>query len=288
MEKRRKLSYVKDVDADKGLVRGYVSTFDWDRDGDRFVQGAWQLDAFKSNPVVLWGHRHSDLPIGRCVDLLEDENGLFAVTEMDQESEQGARVLSLYNRGFLNAFSVGFMLKNYKVEQRGENEKGIAITEAELYEYSAVSVPANSGALVSRETAEIAMKAISPDIIEVLHTKSSGEKFLVVPINNPPAPAEPVNTDGFEPALKGIIEMARIAKGSRLTEDRMTLVTTAMSVFNDLLTEHKGHVTQEEMDRLGASMKEFAGVLQSVYPAAADQIGKTISQIEKASQATAE
>src|SRR6185503_3521783 len=46
-----------------------LSTKDVDRDGDRIDPNGWDLSAYRQNPVVLYGHDHKSLPIGKCSDI---------------------------------------------------------------------------------------------------------------------------------------------------------------------------------------------------------------------------
>ena len=116
MDKKIKASYVKSIDAEKKTIQAYVSTYEWDRTEERFIRGAWDLENFKKNPVVLWGHNMHEVPIGKNIELLEDDKGLLATTQFDDKSEKAMAIFSLYERGFLNAFSVGFIRKNLVME----------------------------------------------------------------------------------------------------------------------------------------------------------------------------
>ena len=271
-EKKLKLGYVKKIDSKKKTIDAYVSTFEWDRMDERFVRGAWDLDQFKRNPVVLWSHDMSTPPIGRNIEMIEDEKGLLARTEFDSEGELSSQVFSLFERGFLNAFSVGFIRKNYVVEQMNENRKGLAITDAELYEYSAVSVPANPGAIVSREVAELAIKTLGNDAIKSL--KSDKEEYFMVP--------EQGKTDDLSGVLKRIVELAKTIKGTDLNESKRSLILTTMDVFKELIGDSQEQLNIKELTTLQNGLKEFASVLSIVHPEVAPNIIKLISQVDKA------
>ena len=287
-EKKKKLAYVKGIDLEKKTVSGYVSTYEWDRMEERFAQGAWDMKNFMKNPVVLWGHNTTQFPVGRNLSMEEDDKGLFAVTEFNQKDEFAMRVFQLFADRYMNAFSVGFIPKSFVLEPMpGMERKGLVWTEAELYEYSAVPVPANPGALISRELAELVMKTVGPRYVEVLATKSLGEQFLVVPKEKAeedetpalaPAPEEP----NLEGSLKGIITLANAAKGSKVPEQTRSLILTATTVFNEILSEQKEEITEDEMKTLGEAMKQFASVVQAHNPEAAELVQKSISKIEVA------
>jgi HK97 family phage prohead protease len=259
---------------------------------ERFSKGAWNLKNYLANPVVLWGHRNDQPPIGRNIALEEDEKGLYAVTEFNKDDATAMQVFGLFQGRFLNAFSVGFIPKAFMMEPMVNSErKGVVFTEAELYEYSAVSVPANPGALVTREVAEQVMKTLGPRYIEMVATKSLGEQFLVVPKElaekeegpgeeNDEEPSAEDITPHLEASLKGIITLANAAKGSKLPEQTRSLILTASTVFNEVLTESKEQISEEDMKLLKDATENFASVVKNIHPGAAELVTKSISKIE--------
>jgi HK97 family phage prohead protease len=125
-----------------------ASTPDVDRDGEVIVPAAFKnLDAYLgSNPVILWAHNYAHPPIGRATDGRITDEALeldieFATTPFARE------VKGLYDTGFMNAFSVGFIPKNYTHDSDGN----LVFTEADLLEVSAVPVPANAFATMRRQ-----------------------------------------------------------------------------------------------------------------------------------------
>lgn len=286
-----KRALAKAIDPEQKTIEGYASTFGWDRDDERFVRGAWDLGGYLKNPVVLWSHDLTQPPIARNAGITEDEHGLKTVTQFNPDDARSMEYFGLYEKGFLNAFSVGFIRKNYQMAQiEGTDRKGLEVTEAELFEYSAVSVPANPGALITRDLAEMAMKLIGQNSVEQVLTKSNGGDplFLVVPEDKRKEIQPPVEGDGFEPALQKVIELARIAKGSAMPDSRKSLVMTALSVFNEMLDAGEKQLTQEDMLKLGSALAEFGTVAANLYPEAAPIISKTISQVGKALEARRE
>src|SRR3990172_655897 len=61
----------KDVEVNKGLAYGevevIVSNSAVDRYGERIIMEGVDISQIKRNPVVLWGHQYSNLPIGQIV-----------------------------------------------------------------------------------------------------------------------------------------------------------------------------------------------------------------------------
>jgi len=126
---------------DTGTFEIVVSTDDTDRHGEIVDQAGLDKSAYMTNPVVLWGHNHSEMPVG-ITDEVYTRNlgtqmqtvarGRFAPHEFAQT------LRSLYEAGMLKTASIGFIPKEYD---------GNRITKAELLEWSFVSIPANPYAL---------------------------------------------------------------------------------------------------------------------------------------------
>ena len=118
-----------------------------DRYGDIVKSDSWILDHYLKNPVFLWGHNHHQLPVGKAIDVRvnKDESRLeFKIKFAVEESPFAAMVYKFYKNGFLNATSVGF--RPHSVEYDKDLDAYV-LSENELYELSAVTVPANPDAL---------------------------------------------------------------------------------------------------------------------------------------------
>ena len=132
----------------KGLVekkgennyRIVASTDSIDRQGDVIDQNGWIIDSYMKNPVMLWAHDYSALPVAKCINLAVESAGLVCEFEFApaEANPVAGQLKMLYDEGFMNAVSVGFIPK----EQNGN-----IITKAELLEISFVPVPANQDAL---------------------------------------------------------------------------------------------------------------------------------------------
>ena len=144
---------VKGINSKARTIRAYASTNAWDRYGERFEPRAFEqgLENFKKNPVVLFAHDYSNEPIGKVVEYEFDDKGLILVMKF-ANTPQAERIFSLYEGGFMSAFSVGFKPLEIAFEERvkGSGEMGAVFVRAELLENSAVPVPANPEAVVIR------------------------------------------------------------------------------------------------------------------------------------------
>lgn len=138
-------------------LEAVVSSDIVDRDGEIVVPKAFEkrLDTFKANPVLLWNHNPFEPPIGKVVDLEISEKRIDAKMQFRPEgdSELADDVFKAFAGGFLSSFSIGFRV--FEVEQSKDVATGrpnpVRITDGELFEISAVTIPANTDALVKAD-----------------------------------------------------------------------------------------------------------------------------------------
>lgn len=150
----------KNVDEKNGKFRVIASTDDVDRHGEVIVQSGWDIKNFMKNPVILFGHRSGNLPIGKATNVKIEKGemiieGIFASAEGNPLAQQ---VRALYDEGILKTVSVGLIIK-----KRDENDSNL-ILEAELLELSFVPIPANPNALDALKEAGI--KTLDLDLIQ--------------------------------------------------------------------------------------------------------------------------
>ena len=140
-------SVFKAQPTDDGTVKiqGYASTNDTDRAGDVIEKDAWLqggLDNFKNNPILLFNHDYNT-PIGKATGLEVTDRGLKIDGII---SKSAGKIADMVKEGILGAFSVGFRVKDADYI---EETDGLRIKDAELFEVSVVSVPANQSAVFS-------------------------------------------------------------------------------------------------------------------------------------------
>lgn len=165
------LKAIVTLKADKSGFDFLASTSAIDRQGDSIDQSGWELGNYKLNPVILWAHDYSQLPIGKAESIEVTDAGLkistvFASEKANPKAEQVRQLLA---EGFLNAVSVGFIPKE---------RNGNVITRAELLEVSVVPVPANQEALQLAIAKGIDFSLIAKDLEkgEVADVISEDEK----------------------------------------------------------------------------------------------------------------
>jgi len=135
-------SSVKDVDIKKGIVTGYLSSFDTkDYDNDIIVKGAYKksINERKENIFFLNQHNWSQ-PHGKFNVLSEDSKGLYFESEPLIKTTYSQDTLKLYEAGIIKEHSVGFITVQSEYDT---NEKARIIKEIKLLEGSNVTLGAN-------------------------------------------------------------------------------------------------------------------------------------------------
>ena len=142
----------------KGVLEGVASAMTVERDGELILPSAFEksIPAFlEKNPVMLWNHDPSQ-PIGRVAEMwVEDDQVPFKAHLADTPKAQ--EIAALYRGGTLNSVSVGFMPLAFSDDEADKlpGQKGVTITELELYELSAVAIPSNRDALARMKSASL-------------------------------------------------------------------------------------------------------------------------------------
>lgn len=140
----------------------------WQYGGDIIEVSSFQLKNFLKNPVVLDGHNY-DAVIGRGTAEIEGDKLVGSVTwDLHESNPRAILVAGQHARGIRSAVSIGFMpgkgttLRTQLPEDhpsrldpekqpKGTYWAGTYHRNAELYEWSSVSVPKDPGALKRRQ-----------------------------------------------------------------------------------------------------------------------------------------
>jgi HK97 family phage prohead protease len=148
---------VKAADDGSRKLSFTISTASVDRMGDTIAVDGWKLASYKKNPVVLWAHDASMLPVAKANKVYVDGGKLKADTEFTPPgmAKFNDTVFDMYKGGFLSATSVGFSPLKYAFTDDPQRRYGIDFLEQELLEFSAVPVPANGEALIEGRAAGI-------------------------------------------------------------------------------------------------------------------------------------
>ena len=131
-----------------------------DRDGDIIRVNGWILENYLKNPVFLWAHNYSSVPLGTTSQLIRRRNPNRLEFKDIRFPTEGLNpfadmILQLYQEGIINASSVGFLPYKWQDLEKSENEKdeppmwryGREFVKQELLELSGCPVPSNPAAL---------------------------------------------------------------------------------------------------------------------------------------------
>jgi hypothetical protein len=145
---------VKSIEGDDDLrVRGYASTNDVDRYEDIVEPSAFKstMDYYMKNGIVLLDHDPSQR-IGLPVDYEITDKGLVFEAKIMRgfhPLDVRERARTEMQQGILKAFSIGFRILSDEAVPRGNKSGRRRIKELELFEISAVGIPANRSTMFS-------------------------------------------------------------------------------------------------------------------------------------------
>lgn len=147
-----------------------------DREQDVVFAKGLDITNYLKNPVVLWGHDSSDLPIGKCVNIEQVDDGWLATVEFVPEDYPyiGAKAEAVRRSikdGFLSAVSIGFIPKEWNFNDEG----GLNILESELTEFSVVSVPCHQNAIVEERSLNTEQPLVQEDMDESEEEEKSSD-----------------------------------------------------------------------------------------------------------------
>lgn len=136
---------------DDGQFEGYASVFgNEDMDGDVVEKGAFRktIRESKGRVPILWQHDPWS-PIGESLELEEDEHGLRTRGQIVLDTRLGAEAYALLKRTkAFRGLSIGYQTIRREIENRDDGKVVRKLKELKLWEYSLVTFPANTLAVV--------------------------------------------------------------------------------------------------------------------------------------------
>jgi HK97 family phage prohead protease len=164
----------KAIDQEARSVDFVISTASVDRMGDTISVDGWKLDTYRKNPVVLWAHDASMLPIAKASNVRVEDGKLKARAEFMPKDISGMSnaVFEMIRSGFLSATSVGFAPIKYAFSEAADRKFGIDFIEQELLEFSVVPIPANAEALIEARLAGIDIEPVREWATKLLETQN--------------------------------------------------------------------------------------------------------------------
>ena len=175
---------VKEVgDESDRTLQFVVSTADVDRDRDTINADGWDLANYLKNPVVLWAHDYSALPVAKALRAFV-EDGVLKADDQFADADLypfADTVYRMYKEGYLNAVSVGFLPTKWMWVEEDDRPFGVDFQEQEMLEHSAVPVPANPNALIEARSKGINMAPLAGWAEQVLDTWGESQGKILVP-----------------------------------------------------------------------------------------------------------
>ncbi len=139
------------------------------------IFSAWE--AYSQNPVILYNHSKTNGVIGRMTDVeMGTWDGIKGDVPVGRAIIDGGEeaIVRKIRKGFLRAFSIGFIAKAAVKECKDDDTCYIKFTEIEWLETSVVDVPASPNALFSVEKHILGYEDMG-DRIAVLFAKPEDE-----------------------------------------------------------------------------------------------------------------
>ena len=120
------------------------------RDGHVIIPAGIALTNYKRNPVLLFQHRPEN-PVARCTGISVVDGELKGSAEFPPlgTSPLADEVCGLVKSGIISSVSIGFEPTETEPLDPKRPRSGLRITRCELLEISLVSVPADTGAVIT-------------------------------------------------------------------------------------------------------------------------------------------
>ena len=254
---------IKETDDEKREITAVGSKAVKDRDGDVVSVEGMDLESYKKNPLFMWAHRGSETPeniLGSGTKVWKDGKKLmFKLSFLGPEINPRADlVYKMYKAKALRAFSIGFS-PDWAESKFNEKNGGYDINKSELFEISAVPVPANPFALIQSKEFKGMVENGDVDELEVkdfeLYLKELGFK------DEPSVEAkliekeEDLDEDEMETLLKDVQEVLDAddkdpelnPDTSKETEHNDTIETKCVKCGHDLIcTECETLIEKDE------------------------------------------
>ena len=138
---------VKFADEGEGQFEGYLSIFDSvDSYGDTVIKGAYKetLKGRSSPLPMLLNHNMRGIPVGKWLDVKEDNTGLRVKGELTPGNPESEQVYAALKHGAMSGLSIGYRAEKFEENDHG----GLNLLRVKLHEGSIVSIPAEDGARI--------------------------------------------------------------------------------------------------------------------------------------------
>lgn len=236
------------ISEDGGTITGYASTWDREPDsyGDIVREGAFAKSlekwaAKEARIPFLFGHRTDDpkYNIGWC-EAEEDGFGLKFTAHLDADSDMAQYVRKLYKEGRIYQFSFAYSVIDAAPVELDDGVYACELRELDIYEISAVQIPANQHA----------------EVVDVKDAPADGG-VVNCPITFV-GTCDRADMDAIAKAIAGYAEKAG-RRNSRKDEDELkrisSLLSETQSIVNGLIGEEADAPDEQEPKADGAEAK---------------------------------
>lgn len=247
MDKLPEKLFVKaDIEWSEDKLVAVASTSVLDRHGETVSAEGWDIKNYKKNPVILWGHDHTQPAIGKAGKVLVEGEGKKArlvIEPIFQEvTELGRAIKQLVLDGFIKALSVGFK----PIDQDGPN-----YLKQELLEVSYVNVPANPEAMTlaykSLKDKEVKDEVISKILdVEMAEFLAKQEQRLAI------------MEAKLDSAVKGLTHLNPQGRDRSVLNERQTYAKAIAKAADSLLPHRDSRIKMIKIasERIISSQKE--------------------------------
>lgn len=189
-----------------GNVKGNI-----DHARDRTLDGAYQksIERHMKNgtmPKMFWMHNPYDLPVGKWIEMREDEKGLFLKGKLS-DTAMGRDIETLMKEGALDSFSIGYI----EVESKWNTEKQCNdLIELDIKEISIVNFACNEESLLQDIKSRVDDGGVvtKADLRELLKSTGLLSKRQIEKIT---ADYNPVEDDSGElSSIKSLLEQSSL------------------------------------------------------------------------------
>ena len=190
MERKTIPFEVKDIDEETGIFEGYAATFSSvpDSYGDIIDPGAFKktLKESANRVKILWNHIANE-PIGKPIEIKEDDRGLWIKGKLSLGVQRAREVLSLMKDGVINEMSIGYDTIVGPMIQGTRHLK-----EIRLWDTSPVTFAANPEAMILAVKSDLESGTIDKENIRAAIDTLNA---LLTPADTEPVKATPNVTD---------------------------------------------------------------------------------------------
>lgn len=220
-----------------GEFTAIASTASEDRHGEIVEVEGWDLKAYKANPVIMFGHKHDEPPIGKATRVWIDKTGAKPILKfkavISDATQRAREIKQLMEEGIMKTFSVSF---------RALDAEGNRFTKQELLEISAVNVPANADAQL------LAFKSLHEAEFSEEEMKDVGVQTEWVKVVGQLQERVQIVEGKADTAVKGLQHLASPkGRDSQVVTERLALAKLIAKASDQLLSKPMSRTKRERL-----------------------------------------